>query len=139
MAKSTIKAKVFRFNPETDALPKYQTYEVPWVAPDEFQSERGNVLQVLKAIYESLDATLAFPYYCCGYKFCNGCMMTINGVPTHACGYMVEPGDEVVLEPMKGYPVIRDLVVDWGRKYVTADGIVEVSRGAIIKETKAKT
>lgn len=139
MAKTTIKVKVFRFNPETDLVPSYKTYEVPWEKANEMQDERGNALQVLKAIYENLDRTLAFPYFSCGYKFCNNCMMTINGVPTHACSFMVGPGDELTIEPMKGYPIIRDIVVDWGRTYVTPQGTYEVSKGTIIKETKAES
>ena len=133
---ATIKATVFRYNPETDSAPTYQTYEVPWPEPNDVQDEHGNVLQLLKAIYEHLDGTLAFPYYSCGYKFCNGCMMKINGIAAHACGRLVRPGDELLIEPMPGYPIIRDLIVDWGRKYVTPHGTYQIRRGAVIREVK---
>lgn len=141
MAKSIIKAKIFRYNPDTDMAPTYKTYEVPWeAAGSELQEEKGNVMQLLKTIYEDLDRSLAFPYFACGFKFCNGCMMTINGVPTHACAMQVAPGDELVIEPMKGYPIIRDLIVDWGRKVTSADGTsYEISKGAVVKEVKLQS
>ena len=124
-----VKVKIFRYNPDVDFGPSYQTYVVPW-------EEKGNVLQVLKAIYDDHDRTLAFPYYACGFKYCNGCMMTINGKVAHACLTLVDPGDELILEPLKSYPIIRDLVVDRGRKYVMTEGTYEISRGAVIKEVK---
>ena len=128
MAKDMVKATVFRYNPDIDKYPTYRTYEVPW-------KEKGLAIQILKTIYVDLDRTLAFRYYACGHKVCNGCMMTINGKPAHACFTMVNPGDEITLEPMKGYPIIRDLVVDFGRKYKTPQKTYEISKGAIIKET----
>ena len=127
-SKEIVKVKVFRYNPDTDTVPTYKTYEVPWEGV-------GNVLQLLKQIYEAMDRTLAFRYYACGYQFCNGCMMTINGKGTHACFTKVKAGDELVLEPMKGYPIIRDLVVDFGTKVTTPEATYEISRGTTIKQT----
>ena len=128
-AKGIVKVKVFRYNPDVDPFPTYRTYEVQWEG-------RGNVLQLVKQIHDDLDRTLAFVNFACGYKFCNGCMMTINGVVTHACMTFVEPGNEFTLEPMKGYPIIRDLVVDFGMKVSTPEGTYEISRGAVIKAVK---
>ena len=128
MTQEIVKVKIFRYNPDTDTAPTYQTYEVPWQGI-------GNVLQLLKQIYEDMDRTLAFRYYACGYQFCNTCMMTINGKGVHACFTKVKAGDELTLEPMKGYPVIRDLVVDFGRTVPTSDGTYEISRGTTIKQT----
>lgn len=125
--KEIVKVKVFRFNPDKDTVPTYKTYEVQW-------NFIGNVLQLLKKIYDEIDATLAFRYYSCGYTFCNGCMMTINGKPTHACFTKVKPGDELTLEPMQGLPLIRDLVVDFGRTYVTPEATYEVTKGVAIRK-----
>lgn len=127
-AKDVVKVKIFRYNPDTDIAPTYRTYEVPW-------DKVGNVLQLLKQIYEQMDRTLAFRYYACGYRFCNTCMMTINGKGTLACFTKVKPEDELTLEPMKGYPIIRDLVVDFGRTVTTPEGTYEISRGTTIKQT----
>jgi succinate dehydrogenase/fumarate reductase-like Fe-S protein len=100
---------------------------VPW-------EETGNVMQLLKQIYKTLDNTLAFSYYACGYRFCNNCMMTINGLATQACFRKVSPGEELLLEPMKGYPIIRDLAVDFGKKITTPEGTFRISKGVIIKK-----
>ena len=103
--KGLVKATIFRYNPDMDLAPSYQRYEVAWEG-------KGNVLQLVKQIYEEQDQTLAFVNFACGFHFCNGCMMTINGKVAHACTTPVEPGNEFVLEPMMSYPIIRDLVVD---------------------------
>lgn len=124
---ATVSVKIFRYNPETDVGPRYQTYVVPW-------EETGNVMQLLKQIYKTLDNTLAFSYYACGYRFCNNCMMTINGSATQACFRKVSPGEELLLEPMKGYPVIRDIAVDFGKKIITPEGTFRITRGTVIKK-----
>ena len=131
MTEKIVKVKVFRYNPDVDLAPTYRIYEVPW-------DEAGNVLQLLKTIYETLDKTIAFRYYSCGFKFCNGCMMTINGRVAHACFTVINPGEELVLEPLKGYPVIRDLVVDFGRKVTTEERTYDLSKGANVKEVTTK-
>ena len=134
MTKEIVTAKVFRYDPDEDLYPTYQTYEVP-------VEEKTQVLQVLKEIYEKQDRTLAFRYFACGHKICNNCMMMINGTPKHACMTIVEGGDAVTLEPMTGYPIIRDLVVDFGRKVQTDDGVFQIHRqisgGAVIKKIKS--
>jgi succinate dehydrogenase/fumarate reductase iron-sulfur protein len=133
MTDGVITAKVFRFNPDTDLYPTYQTYEVP-------AEERMMVLQVLKQIYEKQDRTLAFRYFSCGFKLCRSCMMTINGVPKHACMTVVKPGDSVTVEPFIGYPIIRDLVVDFERKVETPNGTFQIQAkgGPVIKKVAEK-
>lgn len=127
MVKESVTVKIFRYNPETDAGPTYQTYIVPW-------EETGNVMQLLKLIYKTMDNTLAFSYYACGYRFCANCMMTINGSPGFACFKKVSPGEKLLLEPMKNYPIIRDLAVDFGRKVSTTEGTFTISKGVIVKK-----
>ena len=133
MTNGIVTAKVFRYDPDADLYPTYQTYEVPC-------EEKMQVLQVLKEIYEKQDRTLAFRYFSCGHKNCNSCMMVINGKPTHACMTVVEPGDSITVEPMTGNPIIRDLVVDFGRKVQTEDGVYQIhsqiSGGAVVKKVK---
>jgi succinate dehydrogenase/fumarate reductase iron-sulfur protein len=101
-----VKLKLLRYDPDKDSLPSYKIYEVS-------VEEKTTVLQLLNSIYEDQDRTLAFRRYCCGYKFCNSCMMTIDGRPALACHTFVEPEDEITVEPSSDYPVIRDLVVDF--------------------------
>jgi succinate dehydrogenase/fumarate reductase iron-sulfur protein len=107
MRKGTVRVKILRLDPEKDSLPSYKTYEMSI-------EEKTTVLQVLNSIYEDQDRTLAFRRYCCGYKFCNSCMMTINNKAALACHTFVEPEEEITVAPLSDYPVIRDLVVDFG-------------------------
>ncbi len=61
-------------------------------------------------------------------------MMTINGKAKHACLELVSPGDKIVVEPMKNYPVIRDLAVDFGRSVYTPDGGYQILKGTVIRK-----
>jgi succinate dehydrogenase / fumarate reductase iron-sulfur subunit len=133
MTNGIVTVKVFRYNPKTDLYPRYKTYEVPI-------EEKMMVLQVLKQIFEKQDRTIAFRYFSCGFKLCNSCMMTINGQVKHACMFAVKPGDKITLEPLTGYPLIRDLVVDFGRRVQTPDGTFQLYKGisdggAFVKKT----
>jgi succinate dehydrogenase/fumarate reductase iron-sulfur protein len=92
-----VRATIFRYEPGVDAAPRYETFEVPYA--------RGmRVLDVLEAIREDLGHSIA------GVKKCGLCAMTVNGRPCLTCW---EPAErDMTIEPLKGFPVIRDLVVD---------------------------
>jgi len=57
---------------------------------------------------------LGFRNYFCGRGLCAGCRLTVDGTVKKACHTLLEPGREYIVEPLKDYPVIRDLVVDFG-------------------------
>jgi succinate dehydrogenase/fumarate reductase-like Fe-S protein len=110
-----LKVKVLRYNPEQDKEAKYQIYEIPI---------KGTVfvLQILNYIYENIDPTIAYRRHLClgawdseTVNLCKACLILINGKPGFACSTVVE-GDEITLEPMRGYELIRDLVVDFSKK-----------------------
>ena len=94
--------RISRYNPEVDDAPVLKEYRVPYV-------EQDSVLGALLHIYEEIDSTLLFNYGC-RYRICGKCAIKINGRPGLACETPVE--DEMVLEPLDGLPVIRDLAVD---------------------------
>jgi fumarate reductase (CoM/CoB) subunit B len=95
-------ARVYRYDPSTDVTSRYEVYEVPW-------REKMTILEVLRYIYENYEP-VAFRYSCrCMY--CGTCAVQIDGRPGLACETFAEPGD-VTIEPLKGFPVIRDLVID---------------------------
>lgn len=50
----------------------------------------------------------------CLQGMCGACAMVINGVPALACETMVKDlkGDEITIQPLQKFPVIKDLVVD---------------------------
>jgi fumarate reductase iron-sulfur subunit len=97
------KVSVFRFDPGVDKAPRYDMFEVPF-------EEGRSVLGALKYIYENLDSSLAF-YNSCRIGKCTGCHLKVNGKTRLACTTVVEEQD-LLLEPMPGYRVVRDLMVD---------------------------
>jgi fumarate reductase iron-sulfur subunit len=126
---ATTKVKAFRFNPDTDAAPYYQTYEVP-------MDENLTVLFILKKIYSEIDPTLAFRENLCYKGGCTQCLMTIDGAPAKACSTLIEPGSEVLVEPLFSAAVVRDLVTDFGTTVTTADGEFTLKRGVDVKKGK---
>lgn len=71
------------------------------------------VLDLLKYISEERDPTLAYRA-ACRMGTCGGCGLMVNGWPRLACLTRVLElqGAPIKLAPLRGYPVIRDLVVD---------------------------
>ncbi|MEM8835183.1 MAG: succinate dehydrogenase iron-sulfur subunit [Planctomycetota bacterium] len=58
----------------------------------------------------------------CLEEVCGSCTMVINGAVRQACSCLIDDyapndGDEIVLEPMSKFPVIRDLWVDRRRLF----------------------
>lgn len=94
-----IKVECFRFNPERDAAPYYETFEVP-------HEGEMRVLDYLEYIREHLDPTLAF-FVNCKRGVCGRCTMRVNGRPKLACLEVV--GEDFRVEPLKTDGVIRDL------------------------------
>jgi len=97
--------KVFRFNPDKDALPYFQEYKIP-------ESKKMTVLEGLYYILENLDPTLAFRSSC-RMGVCGSCAMHINGQYGLACETQIATlGDTITIRPLSHLKVIRDMVVD---------------------------
>lgn len=103
-----IDVSVYRYHPEQDAEPWMQDLSVP----DEFGPRM--VLDVLHYLYEQ-DQTLAFRRSC-REGVCGSDGMNINGKNGLACITPVNEGlrgkSKLVIRPLPGMPVIRDLIVD---------------------------
>lgn len=98
--------EVSRYRPEIESAPTFQAYEVPL-------TREWAVLDGLTYIKDHLDGTLSFRWSC-RMGICGSSGMTINGDPKLACATFLAdylPGP-VRVEPMRNFPVIRDLVVD---------------------------
>ncbi len=121
--------KVFRYDPDADRVPRYETYHVPW-------REGLLLLNALKYIYNRIDATLAFRDYCCGCSWCTSCVMMVNGKGMQTCSRPLEPGETLLVEPMQGFPVIKDLAVDFGRTVRTPEGVFRQMEGTVIRKEK---
>lgn len=70
------------------------------------------VLDLLVAIWQGDDPTLAFRYSC-RIAACGTCTVRLDGRPVLACQAVVDPAwRSVRIEPLGGLPVVRDLIVD---------------------------
>jgi len=99
-----MKVKIQKFNPAKDAKPYYKTFDVPW-------KKNMTVLEALMYVYENFDP-IAFDYSCHGGRVCGRCGVMVNGKPVMACFTPIEKGTDITVEPQKGSPVERDLIVD---------------------------
>lgn len=104
--------KLFRFDPEIDAEPWYQEFEVPY--------EGRTVLDVLLYIYENLDSTFAFRW-ACAKNFCGSCVMSVNAKPVYAC--MKSAEKKMIIEPHPKFEVIKDLMIDFERIKKQPEGV----------------
>lgn len=107
-----LKVEVYRYNPETDKEPYMKTYEVDTKGKDLMVLD---VLEILKA----QDPTLAYRRSC-REGVCGSDGMNISGKNGLAC---ITPLSEcvrnnrLVLRPLPGLPVVRDLVIDMSQFY----------------------
>ena len=100
-----MKFKVYRYDPDQDVSPRMQTYDLEIDPGDRMLLD---VLIKLKAI----DPTLSFRRSC-REGVCGSDAMNINGKNGLACVTNLRSlPNTVVLKPLPGLPVIRDLFVD---------------------------
>jgi fumarate reductase (CoM/CoB) subunit B len=103
-----IKIEVFRYNPELDVRPHYDSFKVPY--------RKGmTVLDALIYIHENIDPTLVFRYECKVGR-CGSCTVLVNEIPALACKTIINR-EEIRIKPLQGSPIIRDLVVDLSKTY----------------------
>jgi succinate dehydrogenase / fumarate reductase iron-sulfur subunit len=103
----TVTLMVRRFDPETDAEPKWQDFDVTMFGTD-------RVLDALHKIKWELDGSLTFRRSC-AHGVCGSDAMRINGRNRLACKTLIKDLDitqPIYVEPIKGLKVEKDLVVD---------------------------
>ena len=104
---STITLIIRRFNPELDAEPYWRDYDVDVLPTD-------RILDALHKIKWEQDGSLTFRRSC-AHGVCGSDAMRINGKNRLACKTLlkdVNPSQPITVEPIKGLPVLKDLVVD---------------------------
>jgi len=102
-----LQVSVYRYNPETDSAPYMKDYQVDTGGKDLM------VLDVLALVKEQ-DPTLAYRRSC-REGVCGSDGLNINGKNGLACVTPLSEsvkGNKLVLRPLPGLPVIRDLVID---------------------------
>lgn len=104
MMKVTV--KLFRFNPETDKKPHYDTFKIEAEPTD-------RVLDLLEKIKGYEDGTLSFRRSC-AHGVCGSCAMRINGANRLACKTLVQVlhTNLITVEPILGMAVLKDMIVD---------------------------
>ena len=98
--------QVTRYRPEQETEPTIQEYEVPftndWV-----------LLDALNYVKDNIDGSLSYRWSC-RMGICGSCGMMVNGEPKLTCATFVSeytPGP-VRIEPLRYFPIIRDLTTD---------------------------
>jgi len=97
--------RILRFNPEVDEKQHWEDYALE-VEPSD------RLLDALQAIKARHDGTLAFRRSC-AHGICGSDAMTVNNVNRLACKLLMRDlGDRVTVEPLRGFSVLKDLIVD---------------------------
>jgi succinate dehydrogenase / fumarate reductase iron-sulfur subunit len=97
--------RIFRYNPETDKRPHFETYKVDAEPNDQ-------VLDLLNKVKWEEDGTLSYRRSC-AHGVCGSDAMRINGVNRLACKVLIKQvGTKITVEPLLGMPVVKDLIVD---------------------------
>ncbi len=105
MAK-TITMEVARYRPEQEAEPTFESFDVPL-------NEDWVVLDALNYIKDRLDGSLSYRWSC-RMGVCGSCGMMVNGEPKLTCATFLTsyaPGP-IRVEPLRYFPVVRDLVIE---------------------------
>jgi succinate dehydrogenase / fumarate reductase iron-sulfur subunit len=97
--------RIKRYNPDSDVKPVYKEYLVE-VEPTD------RVLDALNQIKWYQDGTLTYRRSC-AHGICGSDAMRINGRNRLACKVLMnELGKKVTIEPLMGFAVVKDMVVD---------------------------
>jgi succinate dehydrogenase / fumarate reductase, iron-sulfur subunit len=102
-----VTVKILRYNPEVSEESSWETYQVTAEPTD-------RVLDALHKVKWDLDGSLTFRRSC-AHGVCGSDAMRINGKNRLACKTLlkdVNPSAAITVEPIKGLPVLKDLVVD---------------------------
>ncbi len=100
--------KIKRFNPETDKRPHWEAYKIEAEPND-------RLLDGLHNVKWYVDGTLTLRRSC-AHGICGSDAMMINGRNRLACKVIMRDvareSSPIVVEPLRGFPIIKDLVVD---------------------------
>ncbi len=125
----TVEIEIFRFRPEKENEPFFQSYEVPY-------REDWVVLDAINYIKDELDGTLSYRWSC-RMGVCGSCGMMVNGVPKLTCSAFLKDysSRKIRVEPLHGFPVERDLIFEM---HDFVDKLTEVKPFIIRKKGEEK-
>lgn len=109
----TINLSIYRFNPEVDQKPFMQDFQMAIPVKSD-----PMILMLLERLKAEQDPTLSFRRSC-REGVCGSDGMNINGNNGLACITHLSTlkSDKVIVRPLPGFPVVRDLVVDMSQFY----------------------
>ncbi len=97
--------KILRFDPEQDKKPHWEEFEIE-VEPTD------RLLDALNYVKWFRDGSLTYRRSC-AHGICGSDAMTVNHVNRLACKLLMRDlGKKVTVEPLRGFPIVKDLVVD---------------------------
>ncbi|WP_227936668.1 succinate dehydrogenase iron-sulfur subunit [Alkalihalobacillus deserti] len=144
MSEKTIKFKVMRQDDPNNA-PYEEEFEVPY-------RQNMNVISALmefrrNPVNTKGEQTTPISWDMnCLEEVCGACSMVINGKPRQSCTALVDQLEQPIrLEPMKTFPVVRDLMVDRSRMFdslkkvkawIPIDGTYDLGPGPRMAESK---
>lgn len=90
------------------------------VDPDEY------VLDGVERLWAFHDRSLTFRH-ACHHSTCGACGMVVNGVERLSCITRIRDvthnGGTILVEPLRNFPLVSDLVVDMGRLYAALEDV----------------
>jgi fumarate reductase iron-sulfur subunit len=106
MVDESVVLKVARYRPERAPVPYVDEYRVPY-------RDDLVVLDALNHVKDEIDGSIAYRWSC-RMGVCGSCGMMVNGEPKLTCSTFVRDyyPEPIVVEPLRYFPVVRDLVVD---------------------------
>lgn len=109
----TINFSIYRYNPTVDSKPYMKTYEISIQKKSD-----PMLLTLLERLKAEQDATISYRRSC-REGVCGSDGMNINGNNGLACITPLSQlkTDKIVIRPLPGFPVVRDLVVDMSQFY----------------------
>ena len=117
MTTHTRNFKIYRYDPDKDAKPYMQDLTVELLPTDKM------LLDALQRIKADVDDSLALRRSC-REGVCGSDAMNINGKNGLACTTnLKELPETIILRPLPGLPVIRDLIVDMTQFYKQYESI----------------
>jgi len=116
-AARVVRFEIYRYDPDKDERPRMQKLEVTLQPHDKM------LLDALMRIKSDFDDSLSFRRSC-REGVCGSDAMNINGKNGLACiTNMRELKEPVVLKPLPGLPVVRDLIVDMSQFFKQYDSV----------------
>ena len=115
-----VEFSVYRYNPDVDNAPHMQNYQL--------DVEEGRDMMVLDALILLKEQAPSLSFRrSCREGVCGSDGINMNGKNGLACitplSALMKGGKKVVIRPLPGLPVVRDLVVDMGQFYAQYEKI----------------